>query len=122
MANGVLFTQKRSVNTIRYSVIVLLALLFTFPLLYLVSGSLMTLNEVTVYPPKLLPTTINLQNYVDAMQVMTPSIFGNTLFFTFGILILQLILSFSAGFALAKMPFKYAATVVGLFARLVNTW
>ena len=63
MANGVLFTQKRSVNTIRYSVIILLALAFTFPLLYLVSGSLMTLNEVTVYPPKLLPTTINLQNY-----------------------------------------------------------
>ena len=48
MANGVLFTQKRSANTLRYSVIVLLALAFTFPLLYLVSGSLMTLDAVSV--------------------------------------------------------------------------
>jgi len=53
-----LFTQKRSANTLRYSVIVLLALAFTFPLLYLVSGSLMTLDAVTVYPPKLLPPSI----------------------------------------------------------------
>ena len=116
MANSILFTRRRSVNTLRYSVIVLLALLFIFPLLYLVSGSLMTLEAVSVYPPKLLPPSLNWQNFADALVVMTPRIFLNTLFFTFGILFLQMVISFTAGFALAKMPFKYAALVVGVLA------
>lgn len=116
MASSVLFTQKRSANVLRYSVIVLLALVFIFPLLYLVSGSLMTLDAVSVYPPKLLPPSLEWRNYADALSVMTPRIFLNTIFFTFGILILQLILSFTAGFALAKMPFKYAALIVAIFA------
>ena len=116
MANSILFTRRRSVNTLRYSVIVLLALLFIFPLLYLVSGSLMTLEAVSVYPPKLLPPSLNWQNFADALVVMTPRIFINTLIFTFGILFLQMIISFTAGFALAKMPFKYAALVVGVLA------
>lgn len=116
MTSSVLFTQKRSANVLRYSVIVLLALLFIFPLLYLVSGSLMTLDAVSVYPPKLLPPSLEWRNYADALSVMTPRIFLNTIFFTFGILILQLILSFTAGFALAKMPFKYAALIVAIFA------
>ena len=116
MASSVLFTQKRSANFLRYSVIVLLALLFIFPLLYLVSGSLMTLDAVSVYPPKLLPPSLEWKNYAEALSVMTPRIFFNTIFFTFGILILQLILSFTAGFALAKMPFKYAALIVAIFA------
>jgi ABC-type glycerol-3-phosphate transport system permease component len=116
MANSVLFTRRRSVNTLRYSVIVLLSLLFIFPLLYLISGSLMTLEAVSVYPPKLLPPSLNWQSYADALVVITPRIFANTLFFTFGILFLQMIISFTAGFALAKMPFKYAALVVGVLA------
>ncbi|MBM3704244.1 MAG: carbohydrate ABC transporter permease [Actinobacteria bacterium] len=116
MASSVLFTQKRSANFLRYSLITLLSLLFVFPLLYLVSGSLMSLEEVQVYPPRLIPSSLNWSNYIEAFSVMTPRIFFNTLFFTFGILILQLILSFTAGFALAKMPFKYAALIVALFA------
>ncbi len=76
----------------------------------------MSLDEVQVYPPRLLPSSLNWENFVEAFSVMTPRIFFNTLFFTFGILILQLILSFTAGFALAKMPFKYAALIVALFA------
>jgi ABC-type glycerol-3-phosphate transport system permease component len=76
----------------------------------------MSLDEVQVYPPRLFPSSLNWENYSDALSVMTPRIFLNTLFFTFGILILQLILSFTAGFALAKMPFKYAALIVALFA------
>jgi multiple sugar transport system permease protein len=116
MASTLLFTQKRSTNFLRYSLIVLLSLLFIFPLLYLISGSLMSLDEVQVYPPRLFPSSLNWENYSDALSVMTPRIFANTLFFTFGILILQLILSFTAGFALAKMPFKYAALIVALFA------
>jgi ABC-type glycerol-3-phosphate transport system permease component len=116
MASTLFFTQKRSTNFLRYSLIVLLSLLFIFPLLYLISGSLMSLDEVQVYPPRLFPSSLNWENYSDALSVMTPRIFLNTLFFTFGILILQLILSFTAGFALAKMPFKYAALIVALFA------
>jgi ABC-type glycerol-3-phosphate transport system permease component len=76
----------------------------------------MTLEAVSVYPPKLLPPSLNWQSYADALVVITPRIFANTLFFTFGILFLQMIISFTAGFALAKMPFKYAALVVGVLA------
>jgi len=116
MAHPALFTRRRNANTLRYSITVLLALIFMFPILYLVSGSLMKLEEVSTYPPKLFPSSINWQNYVDALQVMNGRIFLNSFIFTFGILILQLTISFTAGFALAKMPFKRAAFIVGLFA------
>ena len=116
MSSPAFFTHRRSANTIRYAATVFLALLFIFPLLYLVSGSLMTLDAVSVYPPKLLPPSLHFQNFKDALDVMTPRIFLNSFIFTFGILILQLVISFTAGFALAKMPFKRAAFIVGLFA------
>ncbi len=115
MSTTLFFTRKRSVNTIRYALIICLALLFIFPVLYLVSGSLMTMNAVLVYPPKLFPSSLHWQNFRDALDLMTPRVFMNTFIFTFGILILQGSLAFTAGFALAKMPFKYAAVVVGLF-------
>ena len=99
MTTTAFFNRRRSANTIRYSITVLLALLFIFPLLYLVSGTLMTLDAVSVYPPKLLPPSLHFQNFKDALDVMTPRIFLNSFIFTFGILILQLIISFTAGFA-----------------------
>jgi ABC-type glycerol-3-phosphate transport system permease component len=116
MATTKYFTQKRSINYIRYAVTVCLALAFLSPILYLISGSLMTLADVSTYPPKLFPPTIFWGNFPAALEVMTPRIFLNSFIFTFGILFLQLILSFTAGFALAKMPFKYAALVVAIFA------
>jgi multiple sugar transport system permease protein len=110
------FSHKRSSGYIRYAFTICLALLFLSPILYLVSGSLMSLSDVSTYPPKLLPPSLHWENFSDALKVMTPQIFLNSFIFTLGILILQLALSFTAGFALAKMPFKYAALVVTLFA------
>jgi multiple sugar transport system permease protein len=116
VATGKYFIHKRSSNFIRYALTLCLALLFISPILYLVTGSLMSLSDVSTYPPKLLPSSLHWENFKAALDVMTPRIFLNSFIFTFGILSLQLILSFTAGFALAKMPFKYAAVVVGLFA------
>ena len=78
MANNAFFTRRRNANTLRYTITVLLAVLFMFPLLYLISDSLMKLEEVSVYPPKLFPSSINWQNYVDALEVMTGRIFLNS--------------------------------------------
>lgn len=116
MATGKYFSHKRSNNYIRYAVTICLAILFLSPILYLVSGSLMSLADVSTYPPKLIPPSLHWDNFSEALKVMTPRIFMNSFIFTFGILFLQLTLSFTAGFALAKMPFKRAALVVGLFA------
>jgi ABC-type glycerol-3-phosphate transport system permease component len=102
----------------RYAIIIVVGLLFAFPLIFLISGSLMTASEVAQYPPRIFPSGMHLHwhNYVVAWHV-----YGgframlNSLIFTMGIMILQLILSMTTGFALAKMPSRYAPFLLSLF-------
>lgn len=111
-------THRRSEHIIRYATMVVAAVAFFFPLFFLISGSLMNVADVSSYPPKIFPPGFQLhfENYKIALDYLSVRIILNSFIFTMGILLLQLVLSLCAGFALAKIPFKYAAFVVGLFA------
>ncbi|WP_022886753.1 carbohydrate ABC transporter permease [Glaciibacter superstes] len=97
----------------RYVAIVLAGFIMAAPLLFMVSGSLKSAAEVAAFPPKLLPETPIWQNFVDAWNFLTPQVIGNTFIFSLGIVGLQLLLSLPAAFALAKIPFKWSAAVLG---------
>ncbi|MEJ1154010.1 MULTISPECIES: carbohydrate ABC transporter permease [Microbacterium] len=99
----------------RYTTIVVLGLITAFPLLYLLSGSLMSFQEISQYPPKLVPTELVWENYAEAWRYLTPRTVLNTFIFVVSVLVLQLAICLPAGFALAKMPLKWTGFLLAMF-------
>lgn len=99
----------------RYTAITLCGVIVAFPLFYLLSGSLMTYNEIISYPPKFLPSDPQWANFATALEYITPRTIGNTFIFVIGVLLLQLAICLPAGFALAKIRFRGAAGVLVFF-------
>ncbi len=100
---------------IRYGVVIAGAALMAFPLLYLVSGSLMSAQDVLASPPHLLPPSIHLDNFARAMDFLTARTIVNSFVFALSVVALQLLLGVPAGFALAKIPFRGTAALALLF-------
>ena len=100
-------------GVVRYVAILLAGLVLATPLLFMVSGSLKSAAEVSAFPPKLLPETPIWANFTEAWNYLTPQVVANTFIFSLGIVGLQLLLSLPAAFALAKIPFKWSAAVLG---------
>ena len=99
----------------RYSTIILLGLVIAFPLLYLLSGSLMSFHDITQYPPRLLPSEPTWDNFVQAWHYLTPRTILNTFIFVLGVLFIQLAICLPAGFALSKIRFRGANVVFVMF-------
>jgi multiple sugar transport system permease protein len=99
----------------RYTTIIIFGLLMAIPLFYLLSGSLMTEAEISGYPPHVLPAEPIWSNFASAIQYLKPRTILNTFIFVLGVLAIQLAICLPAGFALAKIPFKWAAVILGLF-------
>lgn len=90
-----------------HGVLLLMAVLMVFPLLWLVSSSLKTPDQQYAWPPRLIPWPVRFANFTDLFQ-MTPM--ATYLFNSFKIAILAVIgmcLSCSlAAFAFARMRFR----------------
>ncbi len=98
----------------KYVLVTVCGLIMAAPLLYLLSASLMSAGDVKAYPPHLLPPTLVWHNYVEAWDFLTVRTVVNSFIFSFGIVSIQLVLTLPAGFALAKIPFRWTALVLGL--------
>lgn len=107
--------SKRLRLTGTYAVIILGALIMSAPLFYLVSASLMTAGEIRSFPPKLFPSTPIWSNFAEAFDFLTPRVILNSFVFTLGVLSVQLLISIPAGFALAKIPFRWTGIILALF-------
>jgi multiple sugar transport system permease protein len=99
----------------RYTTVILFGLVIAFPLLYLLSGSLMSFRDIVQYPPRLLPTTPQWNNFARAWEYLTPRTMVNTFVFVLGVLAIQLGICLPAGFALSKIKFRGANVIFGLF-------
>lgn len=100
----------------RYTLIVLCGLLMALPLFYLLSASLMSAQDIRAYPPHLVPPDVVWHNYVEAYHFLSARVIVNSFVFSIGIVLLQLAIAVPAGFALAKIPFRWSA---GLLAVIV---
>ena len=98
----------------RYGLVIVLGLAMSIPLLYMVSGSLMSAGELASYPPTAVPQTPIWENYADAWNYLTPQVIGNTFIVSIGIVVLQLALALPAAFALAKIPFRWTGVVLAV--------
>jgi multiple sugar transport system permease protein len=117
-------------RSIRILCATLVGLLMAAPLFYMVAGSLMSSEQLSIQPPEVIPNGLHFSNYSDAFSGMTQVIelrsFVNSVIFTVGVVGLQWMLCVSGGLVVAKMRFRSrnlitALLAISLFIPLITT-
>lgn len=92
---------KRSAN---YLLLTVVSLLFVGPILWMISGSLKSINEILMYPPTIIPNDIRWENYAKIFELQ-PFVrqFGNSLVVMAAVCVLTILLSVPAGYVFAKV-------------------
>ncbi|HEU4849185.1 MAG TPA: carbohydrate ABC transporter permease [Terrimesophilobacter sp.] len=103
-------------RTPTYVALTLISLLFIGPILWMLSGSLKSINEILRYPPTIIPEVFHWENY---LQVFTLQPFGRQLLNSVLVMVLvcglTLLVAIPAGYALARVrPVGAAAIFVVL--------
>jgi len=99
--------------------LLLLALLTAFPLLWMISASLMPSGEAMALPPRLLPSQPTLEHYTTLFtRLDLGRTLRNTLFLATAITAVSLLCNSMAGYAFAKLRFRGRER---LFALLLAT-
>jgi multiple sugar transport system permease protein len=88
------------------ALLVVTALLTVIPLLWMLSASFMPTGEATIYPPRLLPSSVTLGHYRELFTRLNigRAFFSSTVI-AVGTTILSLLLNSMAGYAFAKLRF-----------------
>jgi len=100
---------------LRLAGILVAAILIGFPFYWLAISALKTPTEVALYPPTWFPAAVRLDNVPDAMNVLTVNALINSAIFAVSVTVLQLLISMTAAFAIAKMPFPGRHALLWLF-------
>ncbi|MEV0844499.1 carbohydrate ABC transporter permease [Streptomyces sp. NPDC049954] len=107
-------TTKTRSTAGRYALIVVCGLIMALPLFYLLSASLMSASDIRSYPPHLVPPHVVWHNYVEAYHFLSARVIANSFIFSIGIVLVQLVIAVPAGFALAKIPFRWAGVLMAV--------
>lgn len=95
-----------------YIILVPLALFMILPIVFIFAHAFKPLDELFAFPPTFFPKKPTLNNFKNLFSVSTDSgipmsrYLFNSIFITFSVMILSIIISTSAAFALSKMKFK----------------
>jgi putative chitobiose transport system permease protein len=93
---------------LRYSIVTFGIVVAVFPFLWLLGTSLKGAEELFAYPPTLMPSVVVWENYSGLWNaVPMASYFFNTIIVTVVSVVLNVLFSSLAGFALARQRFKY---------------
>ncbi|HEY4996314.1 MAG TPA: carbohydrate ABC transporter permease [Aestuariivirga sp.] len=99
----------------RIATILVVAAIIGFPFYWLAINALKTPTEVALYPPTWFPSSIRTQNAADAMAVLTVNALINSVIFALSVTVLQLLISMTTGFAIAKMQFPGRRALLLIF-------
>lgn len=96
----------KETNVVTYALLVVLAIAFIFPFVYLVGGSLKSNQEALMNPDKVLPSEYHWENFVKVSEVLN---IGrqtlNSCVMTFTVTFGQIVISALAGYAFARIKF-----------------
>jgi multiple sugar transport system permease protein len=98
--------QQRSSRVFKYAALIVLSVVFLFPLAWMIATSLKTNTEVLSNPTAFLPAVPQWGNYpavVTALNYWQETV--NTLIMALGVTLGQILLSALAGYAFARLPF-----------------
>jgi multiple sugar transport system permease protein len=98
--------RKRLRRAVRAFFILLFGLILAGPLIYLVSGSLMSDSQLMSFPPPFFPNSVHLSNFAAGWRYIAAHTLVNSVIFTVGVVGIQWALCISGGFVLAKMRFR----------------
>ena len=94
-------------KTFLYAVLVILSLLYLFPVIWVILSSFKDMNELYTWPPRLIPKHFTPENYLIALDEGDfGRYFLNSAFVTITSTLLLILINTMAGFALAKYRFK----------------
>ena len=100
--------SKRFLIIINYTILVIGALSMIVPFLWMIATSLMTDAQIFSYPPRFLPKPLVVDNYANTLeQIPIARYFFNSLVVAVVTTIGQIIIASMAGFAFAKLNFKF---------------
>lgn len=91
-------------------VMVLLGVTMVYPFIWMISSSLKPLSEIYQFPPSMVSDNFSLNNYKEVLFNQTPSFgtyFKNTLIVTVLTVVGTMVTSSMAGYAFAKLNFKF---------------
>jgi multiple sugar transport system permease protein len=102
---------RKKINKIVLTLIMTsLILVFFFPFIWMVSSSFKPLGDIYLFPPKLITENMSFKNYINVLFEQKPSFliyFKNTTITTVVSVIGTLATSSMAGYAFAKMKFRF---------------
>lgn len=101
-------------NRISYLILILAGLMIMYPLLIILSSSFKTEKELFTYPPSLIPESFNLNNFAALLENF-PTYILNSFKLTIIIVILQVIIATTSGYAFAKLQWKAREAIFLLY-------
>lgn len=102
-------------NFLQYILLIVVATIMIFPILWIVSSSLKSLIGISAYPPQLIPKEIHFENYVEAFTRGDIFVYlKNTLILIIGCTTGTLISSSIVAYPLARMNFAGKKIMFGL--------
>lgn len=97
---------KRILDFAVYGVLLLLAASMLIPFLWMISTSFMNDLEIYQFPPKLIPSSLNLDNYREALTLLPfDRFFLNSIIMSGAIVIGQLLICSLAAYAFSRLRF-----------------
>lgn len=102
-------------KTMRLLGVLLAAAVVGLPFYWLAISALKTPTEIATYPPTWFPSAVRAENIPDAMSVLTWNALVNSAIFAVSVTALQLVLTMTTGFAIAKMPFPGRRALLWIF-------
>ena len=102
-------------NFLQYILLIVVAIIMIFPILWIASSSLKSLIDISAYPPQLIPKEIHFENYVEAFTRGDIFVYlKNTLILIIGCTTGTLISSSIVAYPLARMNFAGKKIMFGL--------
>lgn len=102
-------------NYLQYILLIVVAIIMIFPILWIASSSLKSLIDISAYPPQLIPKEIHFENYVEAFSRGNIFVYlKNTLILIIGCTTGTLISSSIVAYPLARMNFAGKKIMFGL--------
>ncbi len=101
-----------------------MAVLMLYPVVYSFFMAVMTPEEASVYPPRIVPHSLNVANFIEVFGIVPIAAFiGNTFLVSGVVMAGQLMTSSLAAYAFANMRFKGKGLMFGLFmATMMVPW
>lgn len=106
--------DSKGVKIIQYIILGFFAILMFFPIFWIFSNSLKTLNGISQFPPEIFPSTPQWQNYIDVLQKSDALTYlKNSLILVVGNTVGTLLSSSIVAYPLARMEFKGRGMIFG---------